>query len=75
MYFADNPRELIEAYVESGEGLTVAGGFAIQVFVWLDSSLFSYIILTRVVEVPWFGKWMGTTTMLSAFLLLPFSDF
>ncbi|KAJ7935623.1 Maf-like protein [Mycena leptocephala] len=30
VYFADNPRELIEAYVESGEGLTVAGGFAIQ---------------------------------------------
>ncbi|KAJ7680029.1 inosine triphosphate pyrophosphatase-like protein [Mycena rosella] len=30
VYFADNPRELIEAYVKSGEGLTVAGGFAIQ---------------------------------------------
>ncbi|KAJ7765898.1 inosine triphosphate pyrophosphatase-like protein [Mycena maculata] len=30
VYFSDNPRELIEAYVESGEGLTVAGGFAIQ---------------------------------------------
>ncbi|KAJ7675849.1 inosine triphosphate pyrophosphatase-like protein [Mycena polygramma] len=30
VYFADNPRELIEAYVESGEGLSVAGGFAIQ---------------------------------------------
>jgi septum formation protein len=31
VYFADNSRELIEAYVESGEGLSVAGGFAIQV--------------------------------------------
>ncbi|KAJ6584958.1 inosine triphosphate pyrophosphatase-like protein [Mycena capillaripes] len=30
VYFADNPRELIEAYVESEEGLSVAGGFAIQ---------------------------------------------
>ncbi|KAK7048345.1 Maf/Ham1-domain-containing protein [Favolaschia claudopus] len=30
VYFADNPRELIAAYVESGEGLSVAGGFAIQ---------------------------------------------
>ncbi|KAJ7471072.1 Maf Ham1 [Mycena latifolia] len=30
VYFADNPRELIQAYVESGEGLSVAGGFAIQ---------------------------------------------
>ncbi|KAJ6611150.1 inosine triphosphate pyrophosphatase-like protein [Mycena sp. CBHHK59/15] len=31
VYFADNPRELLESYVESGEGLNVAGGFAIQV--------------------------------------------
>ncbi|KAJ7282817.1 inosine triphosphate pyrophosphatase-like protein [Mycena rebaudengoi] len=30
VYFADSPRELIEQYVESGEGLDVAGGFAIQ---------------------------------------------
>ncbi|KAJ6508808.1 Maf/Ham1 [Mycena sanguinolenta] len=30
VYFADNSRELLEAYVECGEGLTVAGGFAIQ---------------------------------------------
>ncbi|KAJ7651306.1 inosine triphosphate pyrophosphatase-like protein [Roridomyces roridus] len=30
VYFADNPREVIDAYVESGEGLDVAGGFAIQ---------------------------------------------
>ncbi|KAJ7069065.1 Maf/Ham1 [Mycena belliarum] len=30
VYFADNSRELIEAYVESGEGLALAGGFAIQ---------------------------------------------
>ncbi|KAJ6611154.1 inosine triphosphate pyrophosphatase-like protein [Mycena sp. CBHHK59/15] len=30
VYFADNPRELLESYVESGEGLNVAGGFAIQ---------------------------------------------
>ncbi|KAJ6543579.1 inosine triphosphate pyrophosphatase-like protein [Mycena vulgaris] len=30
VYFADNPLELIEAYVETGEGLSVAGGFAIQ---------------------------------------------
>ncbi|KAJ7165473.1 inosine triphosphate pyrophosphatase-like protein [Mycena crocata] len=30
VYFADNPRELLEAYVESEEGLSVAGGFNIQ---------------------------------------------
>ncbi|KAF7299030.1 Maf/Ham1-domain-containing protein [Mycena indigotica] len=30
VYFADNPRELLEAYVESGEGRFLAGGFAIQ---------------------------------------------
>jgi len=31
VYFADNPRHLVEGYVESGEGLDRAGGFAIQV--------------------------------------------
>ena len=31
VHFADNPKELIEAYVESGEGLDRAGGFAVQV--------------------------------------------
>lgn len=31
VYFAENPRELLEAYVESGEGLDRAGGFAVQV--------------------------------------------
>ncbi|KAI0703845.1 Maf/Ham1 [Cytidiella melzeri] len=30
VYFADNSRELLEAYVESGEGIDRAGGFAIQ---------------------------------------------
>jgi len=30
VYFADNPRHIIEAYVESGEGMGCAGGFAIQ---------------------------------------------
>ncbi|KAJ7250889.1 inosine triphosphate pyrophosphatase-like protein [Mycena haematopus] len=30
VYFADNSRELLEAYVECGEGLSLAGGFAIQ---------------------------------------------
>ncbi|KAF8622791.1 hypothetical protein AX15_006721 [Amanita polypyramis BW_CC] len=30
VYFADNPRQLIEAYIESGEGIDRAGGFAIQ---------------------------------------------
>ncbi|OSX59116.1 hypothetical protein POSPLADRAFT_1041261 [Postia placenta MAD-698-R-SB12] len=30
VYFAENPRELLEAYVESGEGLDRAGGFAVQ---------------------------------------------
>ncbi|KAJ7069806.1 inosine triphosphate pyrophosphatase-like protein [Mycena amicta] len=30
VYFADNPPELLKAYVESGEGRSVAGGFAIQ---------------------------------------------
>jgi septum formation protein len=31
VHFADNPTSLLEAYVESGEGLDRAGGFAIQV--------------------------------------------
>ena len=31
VYFADNPRHLVEAYVDNGEGLDRAGGFAIQV--------------------------------------------
>lgn len=31
VYFADNSKDLIEAYVESGEGIDRAGGFAIQV--------------------------------------------
>jgi len=31
VYFADNPRHIIEAYIESGEGIDRAGGFAIQV--------------------------------------------
>ncbi|KAF7365235.1 CS domain-containing protein [Mycena venus] len=53
VYFADNPRELIEAYVECGEGLTVAGGFAIQVIL--------------AAEVPWFGKLTVTTTTSSDF--------
>lgn len=30
VYFADNPKHLLEAYVKSGEGLDRAGGFAIQ---------------------------------------------
>ena len=31
VYFADNPRHILEAYIESGEGIDRAGGFAIQV--------------------------------------------
>lgn len=31
VYFTDSPRHVLEAYVESGEGLDRAGGFAIQV--------------------------------------------
>ena len=31
VYFADNPRHILEAYVESKEGIDRAGGFAIQV--------------------------------------------
>ena len=34
MYFADNDRKVIEAYVENGEGIDRAGGFAIQVGLW-----------------------------------------
>jgi len=30
VYFSDNPRHLLEAYVENGEGIDRAGGFAIQ---------------------------------------------
>ncbi|KDR78545.1 hypothetical protein GALMADRAFT_243959 [Galerina marginata CBS 339.88] len=30
VYFADNPKHIVEAYVESGEGIDRAGGFAIQ---------------------------------------------
>ena len=31
VYFSDNPHHLLEAYVENGEGIDRAGGFAIQV--------------------------------------------
>lgn len=31
VYFTDNPKHIIDAYVESGEGIDRAGGFAIQV--------------------------------------------
>lgn len=31
VYFADNEPHVIEAYVENGEGIDRAGGFAIQV--------------------------------------------
>ncbi|KAJ3728861.1 inosine triphosphate pyrophosphatase-like protein [Lentinula raphanica] len=30
VYFADNPKHILQAYVDSGEGLDRAGGFAIQ---------------------------------------------
>lgn len=30
VYFAENPKELLDAYVDSGEGLDRAGGFAVQ---------------------------------------------
>ncbi|KAF8982758.1 inosine triphosphate pyrophosphatase-like protein [Cyathus striatus] len=30
VYFADNPRHIVEAYAKSGEGIDRAGGFAIQ---------------------------------------------
>ncbi|KIO09550.1 hypothetical protein M404DRAFT_131877 [Pisolithus tinctorius Marx 270] len=30
VYFADNPRHILEAYVENGEGADRAGGFAVQ---------------------------------------------
>jgi septum formation protein len=30
VYFADNPKHLLEAYADSGEGIDRAGGFAIQ---------------------------------------------
>ncbi|TFK32487.1 inosine triphosphate pyrophosphatase-like protein [Crucibulum laeve] len=30
VFFADNPKHIVEAYVESGEGIDRAGGFAIQ---------------------------------------------
>jgi predicted house-cleaning NTP pyrophosphatase (Maf/HAM1 superfamily) len=31
VYFSDNTPTLLEAYVDSGEGLDRAGGFAVQV--------------------------------------------
>ena len=31
VHFTDNPVSLLEAYVDSGEGIDRAGGFAIQV--------------------------------------------
>ena len=35
LYFCDNPRYLLESYVDSGEGLDRAGGFAVQVCLML----------------------------------------
>ena len=31
VYFADNPRHILEAYIESGEGIDHAGAFVPQV--------------------------------------------
>jgi septum formation protein len=31
VYFADNPKHIVRAYTDSGEGIDRAGGFAIQV--------------------------------------------
>ena len=37
LYFCDNPRYLLESYVDSGEGLDRAGGFAVQVCLMIPS--------------------------------------
>lgn len=44
VYFSDNPTHLLEAYVDSGEGLDRAGGFAIQVFIYIMRYIVSYLI-------------------------------
>jgi predicted house-cleaning NTP pyrophosphatase (Maf/HAM1 superfamily) len=41
VYFVDSPLHIIEAYVESGEGIDRAGGFAIQVCVCKPRASFS----------------------------------
>lgn len=40
VYFADNPKHIIDAYIESGEGIDRAGGFAIQVRFFLPLEIY-----------------------------------
>ena len=51
MHFADNPKELLEAYAESGEGIDRAGGFAAQVR-FADYPLFLNVELTILFAGP-----------------------
>ena len=55
VYFADNPRHILEAYIESGEGIDRAGGFAIQVrfFLLPNLCLLTFFFLTK----HWFVNW------------------
>jgi septum formation protein len=42
VYFSDNPQHVVKAYVESGEGIDRAGGFAIQVcYVFANNAHFT----------------------------------
>ena len=43
VYFADNPRHILEAYIESGEGIDRAGGFAIQVRYPFPQAFFPFV--------------------------------
>ena len=38
VHFADHEQSVIKAYVDSGEGLDRAGGFAIQVYLYTQHS-------------------------------------
>lgn len=49
--FAQNPAELLKAYVDSGEGLDRAGGFAIQVS---DSGISEYRMLSAGICATYF---------------------
>lgn len=62
VYFADNPEHLIQAYVDSGEGIDRAGGFAIQVvlLLWQFEKLTD---CDRVWEVFWSARLKETIKM------------
>lgn len=70
VYFADNSHELLEAYVESGEGIDRAGGFAVQVSSYQQTSYSDHklSILFRALAAHWYAK---STVIITTLLASP----